>query len=98
MKICQLCGVNIAKSMVEMSLGKAVTKQCPPFKDVRMRCIHTDLLWFLMSPKRFQTKPSWFNNHHTHDQIFSLSDPWPFFTFSMQSVLSLRKEMEKRSR
>lgn len=97
-KICQLFGINIAKSMVEMALGKTVTKQMPHFKDVRMRCIHTDLLWFLKSPKRFKTKPGWFNNKNTHDQIFSLADPWPFFTFSLQSVIRLKSEMKKRRR
>lgn len=97
-KICQLFGVNIAKSMVQMALGEQVEKLCPEFQDVRMRCIHTDLLWFIMSPNRFKSKPSWFNNYHTHDQIFSLADPWPFFTFSLQSALSLRREMKKRSR
>lgn len=97
-KISQLFGVNIAKSMVELALGRNVTKQMPAFKDVRMRCIHTDLLWFLKSPNRFTTEPSWFNNKHTHDQIFTISDPWPFVTFSLQSVLKFRSEMKKRSR
>lgn len=97
-KICQLFGVNIAKSMVELAYGEPVTKQYIPFHDVRMRCIHTDILWLLKSPKRFSAKPSWFNNSHTHDQIFSLSDPWPFFTFSLQSVMRYKTEMKKRSR
>lgn len=97
-KICQLFGINIAKSMLEMALGDKVTKQVPVYKDVRMRCIHTDLLWFIKSPNRFKTKPVWFSNYHTHDQIFSLSDPWPFFTFSLHSLLTLRSEMKKRKR
>lgn len=97
-KICQLFGVNIARSMVELSLGMTVAGQFPKFRDVRMRCIHTDFLWLLKSPKRFKCKPSWFNNMHTHDQIFSISDPWPFFTFSLQSALRLKTEMKKRSR
>lgn len=97
-KISQLFGVNIAKSMVELAMGEVVTKQLREYKDVRMRCIHTDLLWFLKSPKRFKSKPNWFNNRHTHDQIFALDDPWPFFTFSLQSVMRYRNEMKKRSR
>lgn len=97
-KISQLFGVNIAKSMVELACGEVVTKQIIPFRDVRMRCIHTDLLWFLKSPKRFSTKPNWFNCSHTHDQIFSLADPWPFFTFSVQSLMRYKMEMKKRNR
>lgn len=97
-KISQLFGVNIARSMVELAFGEKVTKQIPEFKDVRMRCSHTDLLWFLKSPNRFKTKPGWFNNRYTHDQIFAIDDPLPFFTFSLQSVLRLKTEMKKRSR
>lgn len=97
-KICQLFGINIAKSMVELALEEKVEKQLPSFKDVRMRCIHTDLLWFLQSSKRFHTKPNWFNNRRTHDQILSIADPWPFITFSLQSVLRLKSEMKKRRR
>jgi len=97
-RISQLFGVNIAKSMVELALNQKVTKQLPSYHDVRMRCIHTDLLWFIKSPKRFKTKPGWFNNWHTHDQIFAIDDPWPFFTFSLQSVMRYKTEMKKRSR
>lgn len=97
-RICQLFGVNIAKSMVELACGEAVVKQLPPYRDVRMRCIHTDLLWLLKAPNRFRTKPNWFDNRRTHDQIFLLGDPWPFFTFSIQSLLRYKTEMKKRSR
>lgn len=97
-KICQLVGVNIAKNMVETALGEEVTNQSRPYHDVRMRCIHTDILWFIKSSKRLNTKPGWFNNSHTHDQIFAIDDPWPFFTFSIQSLMRYKTEMKKRSR
>lgn len=97
-KICQLAGINIAKCMIELSLGKNVENQQPPFKDVRMRCIHTDFLWFLKSKTRFKSKPSWFNNHHTHDQIYDFFDPIPFFAYSIQAITRYKKEMKKRSR
>lgn len=97
-KICQLLGINIAKNMVELSLNKRVSKQLPKFKDVRMRCIHTDLLWLIKSSNRFNTNPHWFNNIHTHDQIFSVFDPLPFIGFSLQSLMKLKKELRNRSR
>lgn len=97
-KICQLFGVNVAQNMLELAYGEKVTNQILPFRDIRMRCIHTDFLWLLKSPKRWKTEPAWFNNIHTHDQIFSISDPWPFFTFTIQSIKKYKSEMERRSR
>ena len=97
-KICQLYGINIAKSMIELATHSTVEPIDIPFHDVRMRCIHTDLLWFIKSPNRFKSTPSWFNNRHTHDQIFSIADPLPFVTFSLQSIKRYRKESDRRRR
>lgn len=97
-KICQLAGINVVKNMLELATNKKNTVQQIRKTDVRMRCIHTDLLWLLKSPKRFKAKPNWFNIRHTRDQIFSISDPWPFFTFSLQAITKYKKEMKKRSR
>ena len=97
-KICELAGINVSKSMIEYAIGVPVTKQIKPFKDVRMRCIHTDFLWLIKSKSRFKTKPNWFNNYRTHDQIFSIFDPIPFFTFSIQSAAKYKKETKKRER
>ncbi|MBQ7960088.1 MAG: ATP-grasp domain-containing protein [Clostridia bacterium] len=97
-KICQLYGVNIGKGMLALAYGERLEPQPFVYRDARMRCIHTDLLWFLKSNERFKSSPSWFNNRHTRDQIFSLSDPLPFFTFSVQSLAKYKKEMKKRSR
>ena len=97
-KICQLFGINLAKSMIELAMNLNVESQNIPFHDVRMRCIHTDLLWLINSKNRFSVSPSWFNNVHTHDQIFSIKDPIPFFTFSIQSVKRYGRETERRRR
>lgn len=97
-KMCQLAGINVAKSMVQFSLGLPVQKQPFIFKDVRMRYLHTDILWFLKSKNRWRCKPGWFNNWHTHDQIFAIGDPIPFFAYSLQSVFRYKKEMKKRKR
>jgi carbamoylphosphate synthase large subunit len=97
-RICQILGINVAENMLELTYKKKVRPQMKPYMDRRMRCIHTDLLWFLKSKDRLRTKPSWFNLKNTYDQIFSLSDPVPFFAFSIQSMAKYRKEMNKRSR
>lgn len=96
-KVVQESGVNIAHQIVQLSMGEEVTSYMDYKKDVRMRCIHTDILWFLKSPKRFNSSPSWFSWKNTIDQIWSINDPLPFLTFSIQSLLKLKKELDKRS-
>lgn len=89
-------GVNIAQQMIELANNKEVTSYLPYDKDVRLRCIHTDVLWFLKSPNRFKSSPSWFSWKHTSDQVWSFSDPLPFFAFSLQALRRYRSEMKKR--
>ena len=97
-KLCFQCGVDIARQIAECYLGEEVTAYPPPKKEARLRCLHTDLLWFIKSPARFRSKPSWFSFRNTKDQIFSLSDPLPFFTFSLQSMFRFRSAMKARER
>ena len=95
-KVVLNSGVNIAEQIVQLALGENVTDYRDYKKDIRMRCLHTDLLWFIKSPNRFKSKPSWFSWKHTTDQIFMITDPLPFFAFSIQAIGKYRREMEKR--
>lgn len=97
-KICFDAGVDFARQIVEYETGREVTEYADYEVDRRLRYMHTDILWFLQSPDRFRTKPSWFSFKNTTDQIFSLSDPWPFFTNSLQAIKKLSSEMKKRKR
>ena len=97
-KICTLAGANVAQQMIQLGYGEPVQVFEAVRQDVRMRCIHTDLLWLLNAPDRFSRKPSWFSCVRTHDQIFSLRDPLPFFTFSLQSLAKYKQEIRKRKR
>lgn len=97
-KVVLNAGVNIAKQIVELAFCKNVTPYLESQKGICLRCIHTDLLWFLKSKKRFDTKPSWFSWKKTSDQVWSWSDPLPFFAFSLQAVLKYKREMKKRAR
>jgi len=97
-KICYLVGVNIARQIVESYLGNDVTQYDTYKKDVRLRSMHTDLLWFLKSKSRLKIKPSWFSFKHTSDQIFSLTDIKPWFAFTIQAFKNYRNEMRKRKR
>lgn len=97
-KLCYLAGINIAKQILENRFGQDVTKYEAYKEDIRLRCLHTDLLWFIKSKDRFKTSPSWFSYKNTSDQIFSIKDPLPWFLFSIQSIGKYRKEMKKRNR
>ncbi|MBR0406935.1 MAG: ATP-grasp domain-containing protein [Clostridia bacterium] len=95
-KVVLNAGVNIAEQIVQLALNAEVSDYRTYKIDTRLRCLHTDLLWFIKSPNRFKSKPSWFSWRHTTDQVWMLSDPLPFFTFSIQAISKYRKEMEKR--
>ena len=95
-KIVFLSGVNMAKQLLQRAKGEEVTEYYYYLTGVRLRCLYTDLLWFIKSKDRFKAKPSWFNFAWTHEQIFSLKDPLPFFGFTITSMLKLKKELKKR--
>ncbi len=94
-KICFEAGVNFSQLIVDDFLGKDVKSQFD-VKHKYLRYMHTDILWFLKSPKRFSCKPSWFSFKNTTDQIFSWSDLWVFFAFTLQGFAKLSKDKKKR--
>ncbi|MPM53821.1 Ribosomal protein S6--L-glutamate ligase [bioreactor metagenome] len=97
-KVCMVAGVDFARQIVEYETGREVTEFKNYNVDCRLRYMHTDILWFLQSPNRFRSKPSWFNFERTTDQIFSIKDPWPWVTYSIQAATKLIPELRKRKR
>lgn len=97
-KVCFYAGVDFARQIVEFETGRQVTEYKDYKLDCRLRYMHTDILWFLQSPNRFKAKPSWFSFKRTTDQIFSIKDPLPWFTYSFQAFRKLSPEMQKRKR
>ncbi len=95
-KICFESGINLAKQIIEREYGLPVTLYDKYLIGQRLRCSQTDLLWFIKSPNRFRTRPSWFSMKSTKDHIFSISDPFPWFSFSIQALLRYKHEMKKR--
>lgn len=95
-KICFESGINLAKQIVEYEFGNEVTKYSEYRLGQRLRCSQTDLLWFIKSSNRFRATPSWFSIKKTKDHTFSLDDPIPWLSFSIQAVLRYKKEMRKR--
>ncbi|MBQ8963460.1 MAG: NAD-dependent epimerase/dehydratase family protein [Clostridia bacterium] len=97
-KVCFAAGVDFARQIVELGMGLPVTEYTDYKDGVRLRYMHTDVLWFLQSPNRFKTKPGWFDFRHTTDQIFNPRDPWPWFTYTVQGLRKRKTEMAKRKR
>lgn len=95
-KIVILSGVNFAHQLLQMARGEEVTEYTDYQEGIRLRCLYTDLLWFLKSKDRFRANPSWFSMKNTHEQVFSWKDPLPYFAFSVGSLLKLKKELKKR--
>jgi predicted ATP-grasp superfamily ATP-dependent carboligase len=100
-KIMQLAGVDIGKQMAQLACGCSVTEYDSYPNDVRMRRLVTDILWLIQSPDRFSRKPFWFSPLRTHEVVFSIDDPKPFFASVLDLLMHIgrfRTEMKKRKR
>ena len=95
-KICFDAGVNFARQILEDTLDLLVTVY-PHYEVGRcLRYMHTDILWFLLSPDRWRARPSWFDFRRTTDQILSFRDPLPGLTYSLQAFGKLSKWRKKQ--
>ncbi len=92
-KVGFLAGVDQAKQILEDLYGSKVTPMMEYKTDIRVRRSQIDWMWFLKSPDRFKAKPSWFDRKNTTDQLFSWSDPGPWFAFW---VYGFRKFLRER--
>ena len=96
-KLGFMCGFNIAKQMLEMTYDEDVT--CYPENTQFgkfLRHYDTDFAWFVKSPDRFRTKPSWFSWKNTEEVLFCKDDPKPFFAQFYQKLLSYRTIMKNK--
>lgn len=99
-KICFDSGINVSKKIDELYFKDDVHQTLNYKSDVRLRCIHTDLLWYMYKLKEgnINTDPCFWDFSRTKDQIFSFMDPLPFIVFSIRSLFRFRSEMKKRKR
>lgn len=99
MKLTWMCGINVAKQLIEMAYDEEVTFY-PENTKFGMMARHTqaDVLWFLKSPNRFRAKPSWFSWKNTSDLVYWKGDLKPFFTYTFHKLFKIRDAMEKRKR
>lgn len=98
-KLTWICGINVAKQLIEMAYDEEVTYY-PPNEKFGMMARHSqaDLMWFIKSPNRFKAKPSWFSWKNTADLVFWKDDPKPFFTYTFSGIFQYKKFMAKRKR
>jgi len=98
-KIAFDAGVDFADMIVKSLFDEPVAETD---YDVgrHLRFFHKDLLWFIKSPDRFKTHPSWFSffNSKTTDQILSLDDPLPGIAFTLECLGRLIKKRGYRDR
>lgn len=91
-KIGFIAGVNQARQVMEAAFSYPVTEYKTYKCDMRVRMMQIDTLWFLKSPDRFRSKPSWFSWTNTVDQTFSWDDPLPWFAFLIRGLLQIRHD------
>lgn len=93
-----LAGIDQAKQILEDLYCDTVTSQLKYKTDIRVRRSQIDWMWFLKSPDRFKARPSWFDRKNTTDQLFSWTDPGPWFAFwiyGFRKVLREKQEQKK---
>lgn len=95
-KICNCVGIPSVKLLLDGVYGEPVEKYDGFPENIGLRHFQADLMWLLKSPNRFKAKPSWFNFSRSYDYVFSWKDPIPFLTYSIEHVLSYRRDMKKR--
>jgi len=96
-KLSMMCGFNVARQLIELAYDEPVTAY-PPNEKFGLMARHTqaDIAWFLKSPNRFRSKPSWFSWKNTSDLVFWANDPLPWFTYSMRKMFGYKESMNKR--
>ena len=97
LKMSYCCGAHIVRQILERAYGQDVTAYMENYKPgIRVRHAQASMMWFLKSPDRFRDGLSCFKR--THDFVFSFSDPWPWFAYSIGCTKKYNTEMNKRKR
>ena len=96
-KICYAVGVNFSEQILQDYLDIPVTTYMKYPAGKYLRYLHTDLLWFVKSKDRFKAKPSWFNFFNSVDQIWSLKDPLPWFTYTMANITKVSADSKSEN-
>lgn len=92
-------GIDWGQIIVDDYLGKP-QKQYQYKEGVALRHLGFDILWFLKSPNRFKTKPSWFKffGRKVHYQDFHFWDQRPFWVGTYHNIKKLSNPEFKKSK
>ncbi len=90
-KMLVWAGLDFPYLLYQMALGESVEPQFEYRKGLYLRYLFSDCVWFLRSPERFKTKPSffWFFSPRLKEEIFSLSDPGPWLAYCLNMVVGI---------
>ena len=96
-RLSRQCGYNVAKMLIDLALGEPVDRY--PFNKTEGLCTRhfdTDLAWFVKSPTRFKTKPSWFSWKNTKDALYFRDDKKPFIVNFFSKLLNYKAIMKRK--
>lgn len=96
-KMAYMCGFNISRQMIEMVSDEEVIRYKENKKfGMYIRHFDTDIAWFIKSPNRFKSKPSWFSWKNTKEVLFDIRDPKPFWARLFQQIFNYKTTMKKK--
>lgn len=96
-KVAFMCGCNVSRQFLELVYDQEVIQYPENNKfGMYVRHLDTDIAWFLKSPNRFKTKPSWFSWKDTQEILYSRDDKKPFFANFLQKTVEYRTIMKKK--
>jgi len=92
-------GLPLVQQILENAMGVEGTS-APKDLQYGVRVIHTQssILWFLKSKDRFRKEPTSNGNRKRRDVVFTLADPLPYFSYTIQCLQKYKSEMKKRER
>lgn len=96
-KIAVMAGVDFPKMLMDIALNEKVVSNLSFRIGVYLRYLPSDLIWFMKSPDRWKTQPSffWFWGKDLHEEIFSWRDPGPMFGFVLSKIQNLCDQRER---
>ncbi len=96
-KMAYMCGCNISRQLLEMAFDQEVIQY--PENDkfgMYIRHFDTDIAWFLKSPNRFKSNPSWFSWKNTQEVLYSKDDKRPFWSHLFLKIFRYKETMERK--
>ena len=99
-KIASVAGVDVFYKLYQLAVGEEVV----PYKDYKvgmsLRYLPGDILWFLESKDRFNTKPNFFKfySKNMKYEICSIKDPGAIIGYLLHKLMLKFNKKEKQSR